>query len=394
MAEDRLKPLDGLRAFAIISVMLCHSSLYFKPLDLRIGTIAFENLFYNGWSGVDLFFVLSGFLITGQLLIKPLTVENVKIFCVRRFFRIAPTYYVSLAFAVLYMMTIEFLNDPATVSNWFFPAVVYALFIQDYVPTSPRIDGIYWSIPIEIQFYLLCPLFVYIFTKIQKTSWKVFFVTSLPLIYLVNKYVLITQKYGNQSIPQGDYFWDVYTKFHFSLDGLLGGFICAILWHHKKTSEFLNRHYVSQTLIFFGFCIYLILSLPVKIKQPVVFPTEHIFTPALYAIAFCMILLGTLPGKGTVARFLSHPILKFIAVISYSLYLSHFISYGFQELFLLKLKSITGYHTLSWFLSLPFYFGLCFCIAYILHIMVEKPCIDWSKKNFSIQTALSNQEKT
>ncbi len=71
-STNRIKALDGLRTFAIIFVLLSHSLWRYKEyVTFKIGFIELNSFLYNGWFGVDLFFVLSGFLIATQLLKKP-----------------------------------------------------------------------------------------------------------------------------------------------------------------------------------------------------------------------------------------------------------------------------------------------------------------------------------
>lgn len=381
--QNRIYALDGLRAFAIISVMLCHSSLFFMPIDLSIGSIHFENLLYNGWSGVDLFFVLSGFLITSQLLEKKFSPQSIKKFYIKRFFRIAPAYYTVLLFITPIRALSKFSPDTFSIADWMVSGLLYYLFLQDFISTPEKIDDVFWSIPVEIHFYMLCPILIYFLCKIDKTYIQIASITVFFILYLTFKYISAIQIFEYQFIPFDLYFENFYSKFHYSLDGLLGGFFCSFLWHNKKISHFLSLHFIPYTLILTGLLIYILLSFPEKIKQEMILPLEFISISALYALAFCFILLGVIGGNNQVSKILSHPILRVIATLSYCLYLTHFLTYIFQEKALLYIFSITNNLTLSWILSLPFYFGLSFCLAYLLHIFIEKPCIEWSKTRWN-----------
>lgn len=379
--HERIAPLDGLRAFAIFSVMLCHSSLYFAPLAFLFLPFSLENVFYNGWFGVDLFFVLSGFLITSQLLDKPLTRKNFTKFCARRFFRIAPAYYVSLTTAVLIFKVLPDYLLGTSPEQWILPYLIHLAFLQDYIPIPPRIDGIYWSIPIEIKFYLLCPFLVYGLSHLRRDAYKIILLALFILIYTVCKFVAITEIYAASPEQNIDYFWDIKTKFHFALDGLLGGFLCAHIYRNPGLSRIIQCKKVANSLFIIGLAILMITIIPDRISPENIGLSHHILIPSIFAFSFCLILLGSLGGCFA-TKFLSNVLLGFIAKISYSLYLLHFLGYWVQGIFHSKILAWTENNTLSWVLSLPFYIGFCICVAYLLYVSIEKPFIDWAKRKW------------
>jgi peptidoglycan/LPS O-acetylase OafA/YrhL len=90
--QPRIPELDGLRGFAILQVISVHY-FYNPDANLPAGLHFLQRLFALGWTGVDLFFVLSGFLIGGILLDARDSPNYFKTFYIRRFFRIAPLYY-------------------------------------------------------------------------------------------------------------------------------------------------------------------------------------------------------------------------------------------------------------------------------------------------------------
>ncbi len=135
--------LDGIRGLAILMVLVCHSSSWMQSERWRI-------LLLNGRSGVDLFFVLSGFLITGILLDTRHDHERTRNFYVRRGLRIWPLYFVFLLVAV-------------TAFRWMLPPQphlwAYLLFIQNFLywdGTGPFFQPS-WSLAVEEQFYALWP---------------------------------------------------------------------------------------------------------------------------------------------------------------------------------------------------------------------------------------------
>jgi peptidoglycan/LPS O-acetylase OafA/YrhL len=143
MASERIAELDGLRGIAVLSVVAWHY------LDVK--SSAWLVPFRLGWTGVDLFFVLSGFLIGGILLDNRNRHSYFKPFYGRRIHRIFPLYYAWLIIVLL-------LRLPAAAPHW-----SYAAFLQNiFQGTHPDWDspwiGHTWSLAIEEQFYLLAPL--------------------------------------------------------------------------------------------------------------------------------------------------------------------------------------------------------------------------------------------
>lgn len=142
----RLHQLDGLRAFAFVAVFAHHAMG--APLL---------------WAGVDLFFVLSGFLITGILLRQRGTRNFFRAFYYRRFLRIFPAYYLVLAVTFVFF-------DPQWREHWYWYAF-YVSNIQDaFVGTGPPVLTPMWSLAVEEQFYLLWPLLVFFLG--EKGMWR------------------------------------------------------------------------------------------------------------------------------------------------------------------------------------------------------------------------------
>jgi len=141
--------LDALRALAIMLVIVAH---YPKPE----GGLAMRVLNF-GWVGVDLFFVLSGYLIAGQLFAAVAGGREVSLsaFYIRRFLRTLPNYYVVLAVYGLLPMLLSAI--PAT------PLGKYTIFAQNF--GVPAVFSPSWSLCVEEQFYLLFPIVVVLLTR-------------------------------------------------------------------------------------------------------------------------------------------------------------------------------------------------------------------------------------
>ena len=161
----RIPELDGLRGIAILSVVCIHYIDGQGPTGGPITTLL-QKIVALGWSGVDLFFVLSGFLIGGILLDARGSPNYFKTFYVRRFFRIIPIYY---AWVLLYVLLVTLAGHVVQVhSNSGRPEelgasiYVHFLFLQNVWPiTLAGLAGAWlsptWSLAVEEQFYLVCP---------------------------------------------------------------------------------------------------------------------------------------------------------------------------------------------------------------------------------------------
>lgn len=154
--------LDGMRGLAVIAVLLFHYAWTFPGEDPDAANSAVEKIavhahafLFSGWTGVDLFFVLSGYLITRGLVAPSKNVlgTRMKMFWMRRVLRIFPLYY-----AVLIVGTIV---TVALGSKWI-PGAPYWLYMQNYVLAFDhevmRWTAHFWSLAIEEQFYFVWPI--------------------------------------------------------------------------------------------------------------------------------------------------------------------------------------------------------------------------------------------
>lgn len=169
-ASKYIRELDGVRGLAIILVLVTHFGVYGHETVGWIGS-AFHRLVDFGWTGVDLFFVLSGFLITGILLDAKGSEGYFRNFYMRRVLRILPLYYIAVI--VYFFMLVPSLRilapGRATVAGAVsLPPVEqlwYWLHLSNWrIAFDVTYNGIdhFWSLAIEEQFYLVWPLIVFL----------------------------------------------------------------------------------------------------------------------------------------------------------------------------------------------------------------------------------------
>jgi len=145
--NDYVPELDGFRAIAILSVMLYH----------------FE-VFSAGWIGVQLFFVLSGYLITKGLALEKTRIKNfggyIKVFYLKRILRIFPVYFLYVACFLIFNFIA---GDVVTAKGVAVPLITYTMNIYALMPHTVNLAwvGYLWSLSAEEQFYLVWPLIVF-----------------------------------------------------------------------------------------------------------------------------------------------------------------------------------------------------------------------------------------
>ncbi|MFN8207522.1 MAG: acyltransferase [Bacteroidales bacterium] len=301
--SNRVFGLDIIRAAAIILVVIGHGSFLLKNTWLE-GFPYFRMI-----DGVDLFFVLSGFLI-GGILLKEINSEahfgfkGLARFWKRRWLRTLPNYYLILLanYLIIYFGII---HEDIEQFNWKF-----LLFLQNF--SKPFYDFFWesWSLTVEEWFYITSPLLLLVFLKFLSPKKSFLLVTLLmillPVIYRIWNF--------NPSI---DNFWyDVTIRkiVLARLDSIAFGLLAAWLYYYFpafwKKSEFVSLA-VGIALILF----IVNYSLPntTFYKQVISFS----ITP-LSAMLLLPVAAGIRTGKGFVARAVTH-----VSVISYSMYLLH-----------------------------------------------------------------------
>ena len=151
--------LDGIRGVAIILVLL-HNLPEGLPIDF-VGGHLFGIVRSTGWIGVQLFFVLSGFLITDGLLQAQKSSNYYQSFFARRTLRIFPLYYAALAFLLVFLPLIG--AQPAKISSTAHNQIWYWLYLSNWAqPLGHSISGLvhFWSLAVEEQFYLVWPFVI------------------------------------------------------------------------------------------------------------------------------------------------------------------------------------------------------------------------------------------
>jgi peptidoglycan/LPS O-acetylase OafA/YrhL len=183
----RIRSLDGLRGIAILLVMLYHLGRDYRP-DSTASSI-WHNFVGGGWLGVDVFFVLSGFLITGILLDSKERPRYFRNFYARRVLRIFPLYY--MVVALLVVAGAIYAQGPlgeqlhaATNQQWWLWTYLlnWKQASADLFSAAGTLTVHFWSLAVEEQFYLFWPLVMWLVPRKHiRTACIMFIIGSLGL---------------------------------------------------------------------------------------------------------------------------------------------------------------------------------------------------------------------
>lgn len=360
---SKLYGLDHLRALAIILVLFFHYKIFF-------GYPAwFPKIFEFGWVGVDLFFVLSGFLISSQLfaLIKKEGRFSLKEFYLKRFFRIIPIF---LFVVGIYFCFPFFREREALPPIWKFLTFTQNLGIDS------RTFGTFshaWSLCVEEHFYLFFPLILILFIRTGnfKKSWLALIVLFLfgfaIRLYCWNH---IYEPALNQGFEHVSWLDIIYYPTYNRLDGLLAGVAIAALYQFlpelfTKVSKFGNLCILAGIVVMTQ--VYLFLSESSSFAKT-------IFGFPLISIGFGLMVLGAISPTSFLYQWKSKTT-TLIATLSYAIYLSHKgIIHMSQEIFA------------HWGIEKQSNGMLLICIllsaliAWLLHQIIEKPFMKWRRR--------------
>ena len=210
-----LKELDGVRAIAALMVMVFH---FFQPIETSNKILLLlKKVSILGQTGVSLFFVLSGFLITRILLSTKDNKNYFYNFYIKRSLRIFPLYY---AFLIIYYYIFPIIAKSNFID--FNQQIYYWVYLQDFAQTFKWKNlfgpGHFWSLAVEEHFYLFWPLLIYFFNK------KKIFISIIVLI-VVSILVRIVLTYNGYEV-----FYFTFSR----MDELAVGALLAILELNKR----------------------------------------------------------------------------------------------------------------------------------------------------------------
>ncbi len=311
---SRIPELDGLRGFAILMVIACH----YLAIDITDSEILrpFAWIWALSWSGVDLFFVLSGFLIGGILLDERQSEGFFKVFFLRRICRIFPLYfvYISLFFVILWLAPIFETERPfAYCFERVLPSWSYFLFLQNFfVAKMSCVDNEWmrptWSLAVEEQFYLTLPFLI----RFAPRRVLLSILLGVALMSPVFRWLMYVF-YSAGEIG-------AYVLLPCRADTLIAGVLCA----YAMRSDTLRRYLTASNLrvvgtVLFAVLGYLWMTASWQISFEMV--TWGYSLLAMF-YAYMLLVVVTLP-KHFLSRLMRLSLLQKLGRISFGVYLIH-----------------------------------------------------------------------
>lgn len=310
--------LDGLRGLAILLVVVYHN-------------FGFINVFFFGWLGVDLFFVLSGFLITDILLKTAGKKDYLKNFYVRRVLRIFPLYYFCL---LLFLVILPRLNIQFDIKYYTDNQLWLWTYLQNWLytfknPGATNTLNHLWSLAVEEQFYLLWPLVIVL---LRKPKYLLVFISLLLVAVLGLRLWIWTNHIADLA------YFNLYTFTR--IDGICIGCMIALL--QRINPRFL-KEYTTAIVLFFAalnFAFFFI-----NRSYHFAFPYLALVGYTTFAMMFGLLVNEAVTKETKLINLLFNiPLLKFFGKISYGFYVLHWPLYILLSplLFSLLSKMTTG----------------------------------------------------
>jgi peptidoglycan/LPS O-acetylase OafA/YrhL len=345
--------IDGLRALAIISVVFFHAGFKY---------------FCSGFIGVDIFFVISGYLITS---IIGQSLKNNKFslieFYKRRIWRLQPAFIMffisALVLSMIFLLPVDLIDfiKSARKTSVFISNIYFSQVLADYFSANSEMMPMLhtWSLSVEWQFYLLLPLVLYNIYKFISPRYQLIILNLLCVGFVT------LAAYHSKTEPGLSYF---------QLSNRIFEFLIGAIASYISLPKHLYKNVIINALGLLALGI-LLAIFPVSLER-LGYPNINALLPC-FCVAY-LLVLGQASPEHTVTRILSSKPLVFIGLISYSWYLWHWLflailHYRYQQASVLQS------------LSVIFISGI---MAYISWRFIERPTKTFSQYSFQYAALL------
>lgn len=349
--------LDILRLTAVVMVLVRH-------LHLPSTECAFLTIWQTGgWVGVDLFFVLSGFLVSGLLFKEFIRDQkiNLKRFILRRGLKIYPAFYAFFLFTICVMLIT---NQSIAVR----PLLGDALFLQNYLGS---VWGHTWSLAVEEHFYIGIALLCLFATRTPisaKKSKNPF--RFIPILFCSISLFCLLIRISNLFIFKTYSHEAFLFRTHLRIDSLMFGVLISYFWHFHNLRSTIQK-FDSFLLLMIGFLL---------LSPAFLFPLEQykfvsVFGVVLFYIGSGSMMLAALRLKESQSRLMT--LLGGLGASSYSIYLWHMPwgTWGW-----LAFKKVTGLDAYLWYLV--FYMVGSLGFGWVMSKIIEWPVLKFRDRLF------------
>jgi len=303
--KSRYDWVDAFRGYAIILVILLHTSIRFAPQTEDVMKFTILGAF-----GVQLFFIMSSFTLFNSYSKRSLIdgINTVKFFFIRRFFRIAPAYYlIGIWYIILSIITPRaFIYEDTGITDnpidWFKTMIGYLFLNGLYLPAISYLPPGAWSISVEMMFYLTLPILFLYLKDIKITVLALF--SAMTISYIIN-HILVNFNLVSDRV--GLYFWFP-NQFPIFIFGVL-------LFHVRNKFEF--KKYIYNCLI----VISIILFIYFRYMTFFTYPSMYFQQVYIYSFILFLFVLGVSKTNNSL---IINKYIREIGKVSFSMYLIHF----------------------------------------------------------------------
>lgn len=366
--RGRMPALDGLRGLAVMAVVI-HNGVWAEQHLVEGVVPKLLNILVNaGWLGVQLFFVLSGFLITGILLDEKGAPQQLRNFYVRRALRIFPLYYLTLfvILVALPQLGIWLGGEPALQSA---QPIWYWLFLSNWsIPIigGPGVLSHYWSLAVEEQFYLLWPLLVMTMNRRSLAALCISLIIASPLIRAMM--IFHDLEFAR---------WRAYEFTFARWDALATGALLALALRYREWWEIAARHARSALMVCLIYVVVTVLTMHAyaPVDLGIAFANQTI-AAVLFAAALYFAIMP-MPKQSRWQQWLCVAKLRAVGKYSYAIYIFHYpVIAAFDPVWK---KYTQGFEselpTLNTFARVLAIGVISFLLAYCSWYLIEQPCL-------------------
>lgn len=346
--ESRFLAVDGLRGIAAMAVVFYHLYGNLKDELSNLLPTFLIKIFTYGFLGVPIFFVISGLVISISIGNNQITRSYALNFILRRSLRLDPTYWAAIFFSLILLAIKNYVTHSAEPYPSVGGVFAHMFYLQDILGVRPLISVVFWTLCLEVQFYLFYLFSLFVFQQLSSKS-NYLWLHSVALMLLGIYSILLDR--SAVTISQPGLFL---SNWHYFLLGVLvGKIIRAESFALQLFATWIIAEIISS--ICFGIKPYQIAG-------------------ALTAFAFFALWKMNLMGKVFVS-----PVFQYLGKISYPLYLIHpdvgwkVISFG---------KKFLGQAMSSSIVVCLFLFAIFVSIfvAHCFHILIERPSLNLANK--------------
>ncbi len=374
--------LDGFRGIGCLLVMLGHTQWTDKKTILP-----------GALTAMDLFFVLSGFLITGLLISENERTGTIDFlnFWKRRAIRLLPVFYIYYFFGAIVYLLSRF--QPIVGTDSVVTLLTTAFYTSNWALASGYEMGIYavtWSLSLEEQFYLICPVvFLLLFRYLNKKT--IMLALGFAVIGVnIHRYLLFHSILANQGVALAfkRCFYGLDTRSDSLMIGCLSALVYNVYGHKFRVG---TKVASVALLLFFGSI--LIRDLPIAYHEAQnSFYTEFLISggfTALSIIGILIILHLVQNPASAITKCFSFGLLTRIGLMSYSIYIWHTTIFGGLEVVLNSFNQ----SPLLWFVKTLIRFAVAFAVGYASFKFIELPILkyQYKKRKFASLNATLGQ---